>query len=421
MMCIGIDWADDKHDICIRDVKDRRILAEFEIPHDASGVEQFEEVVCALGVSASECLVAVETPHGLFVGYLLQMGYQVYAIPPLAVERYRDRHRIAGSKSDPIDASVLSDILCVDRSRFRPIAADSPLAQEIKLVSRQRQRLVAERTRIKNQLTSCLKAYFPTALRLFSGLDRAITWAFLRAYPNANVAARASQDELEQFFRQQRYTWTRRVPQIHALLQEPFIPVVAWQQRAFQRQMLVLLDLLANLTLQIKAYEKEQSRLLDQHPDAFIFRSLPNAGDVTAARLLGEIGDCRSKFRNASAMQALAGSCPVTVQSNKRRRVKFRAACSKPFRDALQQFARLSIQNPKGSAWAKGYMTAQLSRGHSVSRALRALGNRWLAIIYRIWQDKVSYDEKVHLRSRAQRGYQVYMPHDSIQEPVRVS
>jgi transposase len=421
MICIGIDWADDKHDICIRDAEDRRILAEFVILHDASGVAQFEETIRALGYSPAECLVAVETPHGLLVGYLLQMGYQVYAIPPLAVERYRDRHRISGAKSDPIDASVLSDILCVDRCYHRPIAADSPLAQEIKLVSRQRQCLVAERTRVKNQLTACLKAYYPIALRLFSGLDRAITWAFLRACPNAQAAAQVTQEELEQFFRQQSYTCMRKVPQIHAQLQAPFIPVAAWQQRAFQRQMLVLVNLLANLSFQIKAYEREISRLLDQHPDAFVFRSLPNAGDVTAARLLGEIGDCRNKFKSARAMQALAGSCPVTVQSNKRRRIKFRVACSKPFRDALQQFARLSIQGPKGSSWATGYMTAQLSRGHSVSRALRALGNRWLVIIYRIWQDRAPYDERIHLRSRAQHGYRLILTSNRRQEPVLVT
>lgn len=179
MLSIGIDWADDKHDICIRDAQDRRILAEFIITHDAEGVKQLDEMVAALGFQPADCLVAVETPHGLLVGYLLQTGYTVYAIPPRAVERYRDRHRSSGAQSDKIDARTLSDILCVDREYHRPIPEDSPLAQEIKLVSRQRQKPVQEQTRIKNQLTACLKAYYPAALGLFSSLDCAITWAFL--------------------------------------------------------------------------------------------------------------------------------------------------------------------------------------------------------------------------------------------------
>jgi transposase len=182
--------------------------------------------------------------------------------------------------------------------------------------------------------------------------------------------------------------------------------VAEWQVRVSQRHML-LVDLMATLTPQIKAYERELTHLLDQHADAFIFRSLPNAGDVTAAWLLEEIGDCRDKFENTSAMQGLPGSCPVTIQSNKRRYVKFRVGCCKSFRNAVQQFARLSARGKKGAPWAKGYLSDPLARGHSVSRATRALGNRWLAIIFCLWQDRVAYDEEIHLRDRALRGCRV--------------
>jgi transposase len=431
MLCIGIDWADAKHDVCIRDAADRRILAEFPIDHDAAGMAKFDEIVAALGAKSSECLVAIETPHGLLVGYLLQSGYVVYSIPPRAVDRSpalrcaqrgardRDRHRQSDSKTDEFDARVLSDILCVDRDYHRPISADSPLAQELKSTSRQYRKLVDERTRLKNQLTACLKEYYPAALDLFSGLDCVIACSFLRAYPNAAVASAASLTELQAFFAAKGYSCPRKVPEIHEKLQAPAIPVADWQVRVSQRRMLLLVELLATLVSHIKAYEKRLSALLDQHEDAFIFRSLPNAGDPTAAWLLGEtpalhqtqcgasVGDCRDKFDSANGMQALAGSCPVTVQSSKQRRIKFRVGCCKSFRNAMQQFARLSAQNQNGSPWAKAYLNTQISRGHSVSRATRALGNRWLAIIFRLWQDRVAYDEQVHLRNRAQRGRRV--------------
>jgi transposase len=281
------------------------------------------------------------------------------------------------------------------------------LAQEIQLTSRQRKKLVKECSRIKNQLSACLKSYYPVALSLFSGLECAITWAFLRAYPNAEEASAASQAELEAFFAQQGYSHPAKITKIYQQLQAPAIPVADWQVGSSQRYMLLLVDLLATLVLQIKAYERRLSTLLDQHADAFIFRSLPNVGDVTAASLLGEIGDCRDKFEAASGMQALAGTCPVTVQSSKQRLVKFRVACSKSFRDAMQQFARLSARGTHASAWARGYLSDQLARGHSLSRGTRALANRWLAIIFRLWQDRVAYDETIHLRNRAQRGRRV--------------
>jgi transposase len=404
MISIGIDWADDKHDVCVRDNEDRRILAVLTISNDAAGVAELDELVAMLGYQAGECLVAIEKPSGLLVGYLLQQGYLVYAIQPQAVDRYRDRHHAAGSKTDPIDAATLADILCIDREYHRPIPADSPLAQEIKLVSRHRQKLVAERTGIKNQLTACLKAYYPVALKLFTDLDLAIAWAFLRTYPNAQVASQTSLADLKVFFAQQGYTCKQKIPGIFKQLQAAAIPVSAWQIRAYQRQMLVLVDLLSALQPQILAYERELSNLLDQHEDAFIFRSLPNAGVITAAWLLGEIGDCRDKFQNSTGMQALAGSCPVTRQSNKRRTVKFRTACCKPFRNGIHQFARLSTHTTLGAAWARGYVRDQLDRGHNLNRARRALANRWLSIIFRLWKDRIAYDEKVHLRNRALKG-----------------
>lgn len=409
MLCIGIDWADDKHDICILDAGDRRRLAELTISHDAAGVAELDQTVAALGYQPPDCLVAIETPHGLLVGYLLLQGYVVYAIAPLAVERYRDRQRPSGVKSDSLDAYTMADLLYVDRDLHRPLPADSPLAQEIQLLSRQRQKLVIEQTRLKNQLMACLKAYYPAALKLFSSLEQAITWAFLRTFSNAEAAAQASLADLETFFDQQGYSCKRKVPEIFTQLHAPTIPVATWQVRVYQRQMLLLVDLLATVVPQRKAYEKELQRLLDQHADAFIFRSLPNIGVVTAAWLLGEIGDCRDKFLTPRSMQALAGTCPVTKQSNKVRWVEFRVGCCKPFRNAVQQFARLSARGQKGSPWAKAYLNDQIQRGHTFSRAARALGNRWLAIIFRLWHDQVAYDEKVHLRNRALRGQRIIL------------
>jgi transposase len=111
MICIGIDWADDKHDICIRVAGDRRLLAEFTITNDEAGVRQLDEKVATLGYEPADCPVAIETPHGLLVGYLLQKGYPVYSIPPKAVTRYRDRHKMSGAKSDISDTRILADIL----------------------------------------------------------------------------------------------------------------------------------------------------------------------------------------------------------------------------------------------------------------------------------------------------------------------
>jgi hypothetical protein len=109
---------------------------------------------------------------------------------------------------------------------------------------------VNERTRIKNPLTARLKSYYSVALDIFSCLDCAIAWAFLRAYPNVEAASAASVTELEVFFAQQGYTCPRKIPEIYEKLQAPAIAVADWQVRASQQYMLLLVEVLATLVSQ---------------------------------------------------------------------------------------------------------------------------------------------------------------------------
>lgn len=81
-------------------------------------------------------IVGIEIDRGLLVGALVAAGYRVFAINPLSVDRYRDRHATSGAKSDPGDAKVLADLVRTDRHNHWPVAGDSELAESIKLIAR---------------------------------------------------------------------------------------------------------------------------------------------------------------------------------------------------------------------------------------------------------------------------------------------
>jgi transposase len=138
-----------------------------------------------------------------------------------------------------------------------------------------------------------------------------------------------------------------------------------------------------------------------QHPDYAIYHSLPAAGEYLEPALLAMLGDDRERFPSPQTLQALAGTCPVTKQSGKTRIVTFRYACDHQFRQIVQQWAKLSIQ---ASPWAAGYY--QMTRPHcsSENEAYRKLANRWLAILWRCWQDGNPYDERKHLSAHARRA-----------------
>jgi transposase len=388
-LSIGIDWSDRQHAICIREFDTRRILAEFEIEHNAAGIAQLEGKVETLGSTPGNCVVAVETNQGMLVNYLMEAGYHIHPIPPAAVTAYRNRRRRTGAKSDGDDAQLLAGILCQDREHYPPLASDSPLAWEIRATYRGREQLVGHRTQVLNRLQQNLKTYYPVAIGLFSSLYTRIAQAFLTHFPTQRAVQAATEAELREFFTQQGYSRPDNVQEIITKLHAPTIPVPAWQANAGSRLTAALLAELAVLCEHIREVERRLAELVAQHPDAFIFQSLPRVGPIMTAGFIGELGDCRAKFANASAMQALAGTAPVTI----------------PLRHLLQQFARQSTLRG-GSAWARGYLANQLERGHSNSRAYRALANRWLVIIFRIWQDRTLYDENYHLRNIALRGAQ---------------
>jgi hypothetical protein len=135
----GIDWAEDHHDIALTD-RDGQLLARRRISDDAAGFTALLALLAGHGDSAADPVpVAIETPRGLLVACLRATGRSVYPINPMAVARYRDRHSIAGRKSDHGDAVVLAGILRTDLHAHRPLPADSELAQAIAVLARAQQ------------------------------------------------------------------------------------------------------------------------------------------------------------------------------------------------------------------------------------------------------------------------------------------
>jgi hypothetical protein len=86
----------------------------------------------------------------------------------MAVARYRDRHSVAGRKSDHGDAVVLANVLRTDLHAHRPLPADSELAQAIAVLARAQQDAVWDRTAAHNKLRSHLREYFPGFLAAFA-------------------------------------------------------------------------------------------------------------------------------------------------------------------------------------------------------------------------------------------------------------
>ncbi len=132
MVFLGVDWAEEHHDACLLD-EQGKVLGRARVANSLEGVSRIHALVADHSDEPNAVVVGIETDRGLLVQALLAAGYQIYAINPLAVDRYRDRHSVSGAKSDAGDAKVLADLVRTDRDNHRPVAGDS---QQVALGSR---------------------------------------------------------------------------------------------------------------------------------------------------------------------------------------------------------------------------------------------------------------------------------------------
>ncbi|MCX4515990.1 IS110 family transposase [Streptomyces sp. NBC_01619] len=170
LLLIGDDWAEDHHDVEIQDATGRR-LATARLPEGAEGIARFHELVAKHAgeePDPADVFIGIETDRGTWVQALIAADYQVYAINPRQVARFKERYGTSGAKSD---AHALADMVRIDRDQLRPIAGDSDQAQAVKVVARAHQSLIWERTRTFQRLRNTLREYFPAALNAYASLE----------------------------------------------------------------------------------------------------------------------------------------------------------------------------------------------------------------------------------------------------------
>ncbi len=394
MYYIGIDWADKEHCVYITDDTAKKI-ASFRIPNSPDGVSTMLQKIDSITNDKSQAIFAIETSNCLLVDAVLTAGYTVYPINPKSVDRYRDRYRSSISKSDDFDAMVLANILRTDKHNHRPILPDSDLTREIRILARKHYKLIKLQTMLVNQITSCLKEYYPTALELFSQIHQNITLKFLKKFPTHYHAQKASLEQLYKFLSKNRYPNAKQKAQeIYQTFRNPQFNVEPFIASAQSEYLIALVKQLETLLPQIDRFEKRIQYLLNQHPDGKIFLSLPGADITLAARLLSEFGDNRQRYQNTSSVQSQAGTSPITIISGKQKFVRFRKSCRKFFRNTMHLFAFCSI---KESIWAKQYYLHHINLGKKHSHALRCLANSWLEIIFSMWKKRTTYSEQIHL------------------------
>jgi len=311
---VGIDWSETHYDVCVLDV-DGGVLTKGRVPEGVEGLARLHEMLAAHAEEPSDVVIGIELDRGLLVGALVATGYAVHAVNPLSVDRYRDRHRTSGAKSDPGDARVLADLVRTDRHLHRQVAGDTDLAEAVKVLARAHQSLIWSRQREVNRLRSALREFYPAALQAF-GTDLASSdaLAVLGAAPTPAAGRSMSTSRIAAALR--RGGRTRRANEraevITAALRSSQLEPLAVLSEAYGALVRSTVRVVAEMTVQIEALARGLQSRFEVHPDAEILRSLPGLGLVLGARVLAEFGDDPTRYADPKARKNYAGTSPIT-------------------------------------------------------------------------------------------------------------
>ncbi len=395
-MFAGIDWAADEHVVCVIDVEGR-VADRFTIEHTADGFERLVRRLARHGDPA-ELAVAIERPDGRLVDRLLDAGHPVVPVKTTAIKAWREAEVGSGAKSDPGDAQVIADYLRLRRHDLRELRPFSAETRALRAIVRTRADLVDARVAASNQLAAILAAFWPGAGELFADVWSEIALAFLERYPTPTAAAHLGEVRMAGFLRKHGYSGRRTSAELlERLHSAPAGLADGPESEARHDAVLAMVRLLRALNRSIKDLDRSVVAHLDEHPDAVVFRSLPRAGQVNAAQMLAEWGDCREAYDGPEAVAALSGMAPVTRRSGKHLAVGFRWACNSRFRNALATFADNSRH---ASPWAATVYGDAIGRGADHPHAVRILARAWIRVIYRCWNNGVAYDPACHGAAR---------------------
>src|SRR5712691_3556883 len=314
---VGIDWADSKHDVCLHAAGSAKRECLLLTPTP----EAIDAWITTLrtrfnGQPIAICLALTKGP---LVSALRKYDFlTLFPINPLTLARSRDAFTPQPATDDPTDAALQLALLLTHRDTLQPLKPQSPAMRALAQLVEHRRRVVNDRVRITNRLTSTLKNYFPHVLQWFQEKDTAVFCDFLSRWPTLKAAQLARRSTLETFFRDHH---VRSADIIEKRIQaiKTATPLTS-DEGVIAPNVLFVQTLVSQLRVTLDAIETFDHAIAQRaqsHPDFPLFQALPGAGPVFASRLLVACGAQRARSASAAALQPYAGIAPVTERSGK--------------------------------------------------------------------------------------------------------
>lgn len=401
---VGIDWADQKHDCHV--IGRRGDAHTMQIQQSPEAIDQWVAEMTELAAGGKIAIMLEQSKGALVNALMFRENILLYPINPKQLAKYRESYSASGGKDDPTDARYLARML---RERITILTPWLPDDEQTRLLNRlceQRRSAVDNQTKLRQQLISVLKQYFPLVLTLFGkshqqGLlvSMVCRWSDPRGFRRADrrLVTRALQEHGVKNKEQQKQI----IDQVRsaALLcrDEAIITPLAMTAKLLAEQLRINAD-------GIKQFEAKIAETFASHPDAKLFRSLRGAGPALAPRLLCAFGSNRDRWSDADQLAAFSGIAPITRQSGKQRSVSRRYACPKYLRQTFHEF---TDHARCWCPWTRARYRLLRDRGMKHHAALRKLARSWIRILFCVWKTRTPFDCDRYIETLKRRSPEI--------------
>jgi len=326
--------------------------------------------------------------HALLEQFARHPRFVVFALNPASVKAFCKALRVAGTKNDKVDAEAIGLFVSRHHDSLRRYTPMDSASAELAQLAADRRVVVDQRTRCGNALVAALRYNCPGLVEAFGGCSSPLAKLVMKWSTLGELKARRP-STLNTFLRNTcRMRSPERIQQVlDAVLDAP--AEAAHPAKEFLARTQASLYL--SLYRAVREYDQRILQARDAHPLDEFAESFPGLGGRLGPRIIGFLGNDRSRFPTAEDMLLASGIAPVTLQSGKGRpTVRSRWACNKFDRQTFHEFARCSLAQ---CTWANAYYQAQRKAGKSAHVAYRALAFKWIRIIHACWQRGELYDE----------------------------
>ena len=390
-LIVTVDIGKDKHFGYWR-CPDGTDVKPFSFPNNGAGCLEFwERISRAKEIHRlDEIVFGFEStgPYGeALVHFMKARGVRLVQVNPMHTKRVKELQGNSPNKTDQKDPKIIADI--IELGRVLTVVVPEGPAAELRRLTQARERSTERHTALVNQLQSLIAIIFPEFLQVVKNVKTATAQYLLEHCPTPQSLVAYGLDNLTKTM----WDVSRgrlREDRAKALYEaaEGSIGVIEGQASILLETQAILAAMEASEKF-TEGLEKEMSHHLKQIPYSTCLLSIKGIGEVTAAGLIGEVGDFR-RYSTLGEIMKLSGLDLFEVSSGKHQGTRHISKRGRPLMRKLLYFAAMNMVR-QGCVMEHQYQR-YLDRGMLKTKALIAIARKLLRIIFAIVRNNSVFD-----------------------------